>query len=328
MNNKEFIPGLISVILPVYNAVEFIEGAISSILNQTYTNFELIIIDDGSTDNSPELIIKFNDPRISFYSRKNEGLVTQLNFGLSVAKGEFIARMDADDLCVPERFELQLNFLRGNSNVRLIGTNFYYIDNKGDIIVEKKLPEFHNEIEFMMPVTASVLHPTIMTYKKDLEVIMGYYKTKLYAEDHDLFLRLIENGCIIHNIQLPLYSYRIGNGSLASRNVETQQNNVYLSGIGYLNRRYSLSERNRFEYLFRTGLLEYYRGDVNKARNIFLRIIFSEPNRILSVLRYTVVSFLGNKVIKQLRKRNILQRISFFMNKYFHKDFNSFNKPQ
>jgi glycosyltransferase involved in cell wall biosynthesis len=328
MDKKEFIPGLISVILPVFNTGDYIIGSVSSILNQTYANFELIIIDDGSTDNSVELINKFTDPRICLYKRQNEGLINQLNFGLSVAKGEFIARMDADDLCDKNRFMIQINFLREHVNVRLTGTNYYYINPSGDILVEKKFPESHNDIEFMMPITASVLHSSILVYKYDIDLITGYDKTKLFAEDHDLFLRLIENGCIMHNIQLPLYSYRILNGSLASRNVETQQNNAYLSGIGYLNRKYSLSERNRFEYLFRTGLLEYYRGDVNKARNILLRIIFSEPNRILSVLRYTVVSFLGNKVIKQLRKRNILQRISFFMNKYFHKDFNSINKPQ
>jgi len=313
--------------MPVKNAGEYINDSVRSILDQSYTNFEFIIIDDGSSDNSPVLLGKYNDPRIIYYQRENEGLINQLNFGLSVAKGEFIARMDADDLCDSRRFKLQIDFLKDNIDVHLVGSNYYYIDQNGKFIVEKKFPECHSDIEFMMPVTTSVLHSSILVYKEELNKIKGYDNSKLYNEDHDLFLRLIENGCIMHNIQIPLYSYRIGNGSLASRNMVTQQNNVYNSGISYLENKYCGNDRNSFDYLYRSALLEYYRGSVSKARKIFMKIALSYPSRIFPIMRYMIISLLGNKLVGLLRKLNVFRKISFMMNRYFHKDFNSISKP-
>src|ERR1039457_4070242 len=121
MNNE-----LVSVIMPVLNAENYIVDSINAILNQTYSNFEFIIIDDDSSDNSANKIRCFNDPRISFYARSKEGLINQLNFALSFSKGKYVARMDADDLCSNSRFEKQVEFLENNNDIQLVGSNYYY----------------------------------------------------------------------------------------------------------------------------------------------------------------------------------------------------------
>jgi glycosyltransferase involved in cell wall biosynthesis len=322
MNNE-----LVSVIMPVLNAEHYLASSINSILNQTYANFEFIIIDDGSSDDSVNKIKEFKDPRINFYIRSNEGLINQLNFALSAAKGKYVARMDADDLCEKSRIEKQVNFLENNKDIQLVGSNYYYIDPNGKIIIEKKFPEMHDEIEFMMPITASVLHSSMLVLRENLIKAKGYDITKQYAEDHDLFLRLIEGGCRMHNLQTPLYYYRIGNDSEASKNSLVQQKNVYDTGIVYLQKKYLPEFKDSFNYLFRTALLEYYRGDMNRARSIFIKLLRKYPTRFPSFLRYIIISLLGEKIVSTLRKRNILSKMSFLFNKMLRKDFNTIENP-
>ena len=119
----------ISVILTVYNAEKYVSKSILSILNQTYTDFELLIINDGSTDSSKDIIGGFQDKRIKYIENSNnQGLIKTLNKGLYFAKGEFIARMDADDLCKECRFEKQIDFFRQDNEVDILGTYQYVIN--------------------------------------------------------------------------------------------------------------------------------------------------------------------------------------------------------
>ncbi len=114
---------LVSVIMPVYNAEKYVGEAIESILNQTFTDFEFLIFNDGSTDNSSKIIKSYKDDRIIFFDYKeNFGYVKHLNDGIKLAKGEYIARMDADDISLPERFQKQYDFLEKNKDVVLCGT--------------------------------------------------------------------------------------------------------------------------------------------------------------------------------------------------------------
>jgi glycosyltransferase involved in cell wall biosynthesis len=119
----------ISVIMPVYNAAEFLAESIESILNQTFTNFELIILNDKSTDNSLDVISKYqrSDSRIIIINKDiNVGPANLRNEGLSIAKGEFVALMDADDIAMPQRFEKQINVLKSNPEIGLCGTWFTF----------------------------------------------------------------------------------------------------------------------------------------------------------------------------------------------------------
>ncbi len=204
---------LISVIMPVYNAGDFLVEAIESIRWQTYKNWEMICIDDGSTDKSFKILKDFTkkDKRIKvIHSSENQGLAAALNKGLEKAKGAFIARMDADDISLPERFVKQLEFLLKNPRVIAVGSQSELIDEKGDFLGYKKFPCDSQKLYKMMLEMVSIQHPTLMTYAK----IMKKYKYENHqtAEDVSMFFKLLQNGDF-GNTEEVLFQYRIRKNS-------------------------------------------------------------------------------------------------------------------
>lgn len=135
---------MVSLIMPVYNAGKYIEEAINSILNQTYTNFELILIDDVSTDNTWSKVSKYNDSRIkTIHNDKNRGIAYSRNRGIEVARGEYIALMDDDDISTPDRFEKQVNYLDEHLEYDFIGGRYQTIDEKGNVISENRVAYYN-----------------------------------------------------------------------------------------------------------------------------------------------------------------------------------------
>lgn len=158
MNIHEKAP-LVSVVMPAYNAENYIEDAVNSILNQTYGNFEFIIIDDGSTDRTVEILKKFTDIRIKLISHEqNEGNYPARNKGCRLAKGKYIAVMDADDIAFSERLAIQVKYMEENPEVQLCG-GAYKLIGKNLTIVE---PIQYEEIQYVLIKTFCMLHPTIM----------------------------------------------------------------------------------------------------------------------------------------------------------------------
>lgn len=184
----------ISVILPVYNAEAFLPEAIASILGQSYADFELLIIDDGSTDGSLAAIERFNDARITLFIREHAGITKTLNFGIAQAQGDYIARMDADDIAAPARFEKQAAFLDKNPSVSAVGCWYRLINNKAEIIKKVTPPTEPKLIKKAFFTGAPLVHPAAMIRKSALAAIGGYDETFLYAQDRDLFLRLMQKG--------------------------------------------------------------------------------------------------------------------------------------
>ena len=160
---------VISVIMPVYNAETYVEEAIKSILNQTFEDFEFLIINDGSEDNSLSIINNYasKDNRIKIISREKKGLVFSLNEGIKLAKGKYIARMDADDISVPERFKKQISYLERNSDVDICGT---WIETFGRSMEVLKYPVQHDDIKVALLFAFGLAHPSIMA-KKTLKFI-------------------------------------------------------------------------------------------------------------------------------------------------------------
>jgi len=310
----------ISVIMSVYNSEKFIGPAIESILNQSFKDFELIIVDDGSTDNSVNEIEKYiDDTRIKLYKNDHVGLVRQLNFALAKAKGIYIARMDADDISIHSRFEIQLEFLQKNKDIVLVGSNIRHIDDIGKIIKLIEYPESHYNIEHQMPVFSSFCHPTILSYTSIIKKLGGYNNKYESAEDHALFLEMLEKGYKMYNIQKYLLNYRIHTDSVTSLNNQKQNMISYNIGHEYLRKKEVKAKDNQdlYKIKFRQGLIEYYRGDMSVARKYFVKCISLFPQNIFFILRYILISYLGTRLINKLRTKMFLYRFNLFIYKFF-----------
>lgn len=201
----------ISVILPCYNAESTISEAIQSILTQTFSDFELIVIDDGSRDHSANIVESFNDTRILFIkNEKNLGLIRTLNKGIDLASGEYIARMDADDIALPERFAKQVCFLDTHPEVALLGTGYECFPKTKTIIPIEK-PTLLDMLK-----ACPFGHPTVMfRRKKFLEAGLRYDLNYPHAEDYELWSRAIRVFTCC-NLQEPLLKYRVHLNSITS----------------------------------------------------------------------------------------------------------------
>ena len=201
----------VSVVMSVYNSEKYLKSAIESILAQTFSDFELIIINDKSQDSSLAIMKSFQeqDPRVIILNNEsNIGLTKSLNRGLSVAHGEYIARMDADDISVPERLEKQVRFLDEHPNYSFVSCIARYINENGEVEQMRMFPETNEEIYEMMPKVDAVMHPGVMFRKKDIEKIGNYCEDFRVVQDYDLWFRGMAAGYKFYNIQEPLVLFR------------------------------------------------------------------------------------------------------------------------
>ena len=198
----------VSVVMSVYNGEPYLREAVESILNQTYQDFELIIIDDASTDNSREVLSNYDDHRIMrLYNPVNLGLTPSLNRGLAVSRGEFIARQDADDLSLPTRLAQQLDYLDRHPDIGVLGTQMEVINAAGTFVYNYELPVSHSLIAWSLFFGRSVAHPTVMLRRQVLEDAGGYDPVFTHVEDFELWTRLLEKTKFA-NLGYPLYRYR------------------------------------------------------------------------------------------------------------------------
>lgn len=203
----------VSVVMPTYNAAAFLAQAVQSVLGQTFSDFELIVLDDGSTDATVEVMDSFKDPRIHYVRhKKNRGLVAMLNEGLELARGRFIARFDADDVMRDDRLERQVRFLDSYPGITVVAAFVDLIDTDGEasgIWATDRETTTEVEIRRMMPRTNCIAHPTVMmraNIAKDL-CYEGRY------QDWDLWLRMLARGHRIAKITEPMVKYRVHPGS-------------------------------------------------------------------------------------------------------------------
>jgi glycosyltransferase involved in cell wall biosynthesis len=182
----------VSVVMPTYNVRGYIGEAIKSILTQTYNDYEFIIVDDGSSDGTAEIIKGFNDPRMRFFQRSHLGTVYQLNFGLAQAEGQFIARQDSDDYSHPERLEKQVDFLETHPQYGVVSSAMQLIDVRGKSLGILRYPR-EPDFEKLM-VKCCISHPASMWRSEIHEKLGGYDElfNKNCCEDYDFWLRVVE----------------------------------------------------------------------------------------------------------------------------------------
>lgn len=222
----------LSVIMPVYNAEQYLDESIESILNQTYSQFEFIIINDGSNDSSLSKIEKYKrvDNRIKIITRENKGLVYSLNEGIKAAQGKYIARMDADDISEINRFEAQLSFLKENKDVDILGT---YIQVIGDKSSAESIENWFNQTWKMNKALERsiegciIAHPTVLMKKKVVDNLGGYRNKYPKFEDDDLWIRALKNGYKIVNLDKKLLQYRVHSESKS--NIDSKDYEKFLN---------------------------------------------------------------------------------------------------
>lgn len=270
----------VTVLMPVYNAEKYVAKAIESILDQTFSDFEFLIIDDGSSDKSLDIIKHYasQDQRIKVVSHQtNKGLVWTLNEGLKLAKSEYIARQDADDRSLPQRLAKQVDFLGSHPRVVLVGTNYHAVDESGRLITTTNSFTQHADIKLAMLFTNQFGHGTIMARRQVLLKAGGFDKVFTHAEDYDLWCRIV-NDSVVANLPEPLYEWLSNQAGVTAIHAGPMQ-----QGLDKIRQRqfdYFLKNRQHFKlwsfqpWAMRAGLLKYLR-----KKNVLFRDMAIMYNR-------------------------------------------------
>lgn len=224
----------VSVIMPVYNTANYLNEAIDSILNQSFTDFEFIIVDDCSNDGSLEIIKSYKDKRIVLIENEvNKGYVFGLNYAISISKGEFIARMDSDDISDNKRLEIQYSFMLNNKGVLVCGTNIGIIGSSKVV----KYPENHDEIKRGLLTSNVLAHPSVIMRKSSFNLSNSnegpYINTFVPSEDYELWTTLIFKGKF-HNLQQELLRYRVHEKQISNVQSRIQYQNFLMIKRKYI----------------------------------------------------------------------------------------------
>ena len=223
---------LVSVIMPVYNdKIEYLIKAVKSILNQTYSQIELIIVDSSSDAEIRQEILKLQDTRIRYYFKEKNGVADALNFALDLTQGKYVARMDADDISLPDRLSMQVTFLKLHMDIGVVGCSFYRINDRDEVIENRLLPIDHDAIAANMIFENPICHPSVMFRREILEA--GWRYNEVVAEDYDLWTRMIPE-IKFANLQEKLVLYRKYESNLSRTNADNVAKSDVCSTMQFL----------------------------------------------------------------------------------------------
>lgn len=266
----------ISILMPVYNAGPYLKQAIESILDQTFKDFEFIIVEDGSTDNSWSILNHYTDPRIClFRNESNVGWIKSLSRGLSEARGEYIARQDADDISVPDRFSRQVAFLDENPAVVLLGSYYEMIDTDGNPIETVRPPAQDAAIRWHLLFHSCFAHTSVMFRSRVLkENQLHYDEDLLHAEDYKLWSQLLKYGKGM-NLEIPLVKYRLHPAQMVelySATKDSSADAISQSNLKEIGLSFPLSDVT----LLRRHYRQLPQNDISESirvRGMFLRVL-------------------------------------------------------
>jgi glycosyltransferase involved in cell wall biosynthesis len=249
----------LSVVLSVYNAMPYLSEAVESILRQTYEDFSLIIINDGSTDGSLEHLRSLEDPRIVLIDQENMGLGFSLNVGLRLCKSKYVARMDADDVSLPGRFAAQIEFLEANPNIVMVGTQVEFLI-RNRVQKALRVPTNHDDIRSRLFVgRAGLCHPSVM-FRTGAAIACGGYPVGIIGEDIDFFLRMCEQGTVA-NLDQALLRYRLHVGQLSQTKCRELVSANRYAGYCARCRHRGLPPQSFHEFLRDSSLINRWRRD-------------------------------------------------------------------
>ena len=330
---------LISVIMPVFNAEKFISTSIESVLQQSFLNFELIILNDGSTDHSEQLILRYKDKRIRYFKHSiNRGLISTLNEGLRYSAGDFIARLDADDIAKPDRLFRQVQFLLRNPDHSICASSYDVINTNGRKKYRVFSPSLDIEIRTLLFFCNCICHSSVMIRKNALQDNV-YRQAYQLCEDYDLWSRLIDQSKVAI-LSEPLIHYRLHNDNISMKNRLAMLSNVsrihayFLNHYGFSYTRDEFLIHHAFlsyniVYLRRIGFQElekwiiklvhmfYFKeyADIHIAKRFLIRRWLSVclkggeyrrliANPLFKYNRWQYITIFGGKILDNLIKRN------------------------
>ncbi len=300
--------------MPVYNGEKYLKEAIESILNQTFRDFELIIINDGSTDGSRQTLQKYQDSRIRLYNQKNQGIIATLNRGISLSRGKYIARMDQDDYSEPERLEKQIAFLEQHQDIGVLGTTAYIMNKQSKVI--KINPTLLNDVELKLQLMyqTTFTHGSVIIRREILSLLPPpFYKKESggNAEDYDFWSRLAPITKFA-NLPEPLYGWR--DNPTGMSNSQSQKQTAFarriaqmyldspygqklllelaLPDINYTNEWLNIHDmsfycnrKNSYTYLlYRLSLMMWNKGFKKRSASLFSKAFFGNPKYFLRAL--------------------------------------------
>ena len=305
----------ITVLMSVYNGEKYLREAVDSILSQTFTDFEFLIIDDASTDRTPEILRSYKDPRIMIVTNKeNLGLTKSLNKGLALARGEYIARMDADDISLQERFEKQLMFLETHPDIVLVGTSFQAIDYEGNLLEDFILPRYilPTNIHYCDLLKSNFfVHGSVIFRREVVEKLSGYNELFRRCQDYALWLQMAKSYSLyiipdvlyklrIHDdsvskkgnesILYHILAVRIAEGSISDDLIEE----IRLSGIRCLQN--CFNNRDWVYYHTSMAMICCSNGDLKRARQEYWNLLCREPWNTCNLVNL-MRTFLGNTLM-------------------------------
>ncbi len=214
--------------MSVYNGAQYLQKSLNSVLQQTYKDFEFIIVNDASTDETSAILnqIAHKEPRIEIINNEeNLGLTNSLNKGLAIAKGEYIARMDADDISLPNRLHTQVNFLEQSPEVGLIGSAYHIIDKDDNFVTTNQEPLSHTELAWKLHFRNAFCHSSVMFRKKVLNIVGLYNPDYRQTQDYELWAR-IARVSVVKNTSEPLIKFRQHGSSITQTQTLKQQRNA------------------------------------------------------------------------------------------------------
>jgi glycosyltransferase involved in cell wall biosynthesis len=307
----------ISVVMSVYNEEKYVSTAIKSILNQTYSHFEFIIINDGSTDNSETIIKSFHDERIVYKKIERVNFAAALNIGLNIAKYDYVARMDADDISTPDRIEKQINFLIESPDVQVLSSGYALFKNE-KISHIYYLPIHNKDIKEQLNYSSAVCHAGSVYLKSHILKYGGYNEKMDILEDIELWLR-IRKETVFHNLNDVLYLIRVKENSMTSKESSKPKQffrDIYLKNFD--KNYYSDSRKANIDY----AVLLFKFSDKLEFRKFVLKekVLFNSKIFLLYLWSFLPRKISSKNIIEWLRWKSVKRATISNKNKKRYED--------
>ena len=312
----------LSIILPVFNGEPYIRDAIHSILNQEFKDFELLVIDDCSSDKTPNIIESIKDPRLKIFRNDvNKGLISSLNIGIRAANSPLIARMDADDISMSNRISEQYEFMEQHQDISVLGTAAEIINKDGKVVGVANVPELDWQIRWRMAFSCPFIHPSIMVRTECVKGVGGYSNNALHGEDFDLWVRL-STFVKFGNLTNYLIKLRKHGDNISTREIATQLNTSCVSASEYIKVNYpNIANQliGSLECLFSLGVSN--RSSVEDAIALIknLKYEFIKINKLTSADLFWINRDISYRVV--IMSARSCQYLSFSNYPYFFSCF-------